>query len=83
VYRPGLDAKGGKKSTSAPHPSLPPNMPPLLYPGERESILHSGSADGSTDHPLPTAVSLWANGFSYMSGELNGLSLKRITEIRT
>lgn len=52
VYRPGVDATGGKKCVAGPFPLTSRNKPRVFYPGERESILHSGSADGSAAFPL-------------------------------
>ena len=43
---------GGKKCVAGPFPLTSRNKPRVFYPGERESILHSGSADGSATLPL-------------------------------
>jgi hypothetical protein len=65
VYRPGVDATGGKMGVGDPFSLTSRMKPRVFYPGERESILHSGSADGST--ALPLRLSQRANGFSFIS----------------
>lgn len=67
VYCPGLIATGVRRVVLPCHLTSP-NKPTLFYPGERESILRSGSADGSTGQPPVHSLSVPADGFRFTSG---------------